>query len=102
MKNEKSRPEEYRPTASGPMKLYLVRHKDGREVTVNGRNRYEAVTAAARKWGVRWTSIARECEFIELASEDEEETAPWQQENSASRGAESALSGGGSPVCSLC
>ncbi len=75
MKNEKSRPAEYRPTASGPMKLYLVRHKDGREVTVNGRNRYEAVTAAARKWGVRWTSIARECEFIELASEDEEETA---------------------------
>lgn len=76
MKNEKSRPAEYRPTASGPMKLYLVRHKDGQEITVNGRNRYEAVTAAARKWGVRWTSIARACEFIELASEDEEETAP--------------------------
>lgn len=77
MKNEKSRPAEYRPTASGPMKLYLVRHKDGQEITVNGRNRYEAVTAAARKWGVRWTSIARACEFIELASEDGEgETAP--------------------------
>lgn len=77
MKNEKSRPAEYRPTASSPMKLYLVRHEDGQEITVNGRNRYEAVTAAARKWGVRWTSIARACEFIELASEDDEGgTAP--------------------------
>lgn len=46
MKNEKSRPAEYRPTASGPMKLYLVRHEDGQEITVNGRNRYEAVYAA--------------------------------------------------------
>ena len=29
------------------------------------------------EWGVRWTSIARACEFIELASEDDEGgTAP--------------------------
>ena len=57
------------------MKLYLIRHKDGQEITVNGRNRYEAVTAAS-KWGVRWTSIARACEFIELDSEDEEGKTP--------------------------
>lgn len=71
MNTEKKPTGGYRPTASGPMKLYIVRHKDGQEITVNGRNRYEAVTAAARKWGVRWTSIARECEFIELAVENE-------------------------------
>lgn len=76
MTSRKDRPTGYRPTARGPMKLYLVRHKDGQEITVNGRNKYEAVTAAARKWGVKWTSIARACEFIELASEDEGETTP--------------------------
>lgn len=76
MTSGNDRPTGYRPTARGPMKLYLVRHKDGQEITVNGRNKYEAVTAAARKWGVKWTSIARACEFIELASEDEEETTP--------------------------
>jgi hypothetical protein len=54
-----------------PLILYLVRHEDGREITVHGRNKYEAVTAAARKWGVPWTSIARKCEFVELISEDE-------------------------------
>ena len=59
-------------TAAGrPLILYLVRHEDSREITVHGRNKYEAVTAAARKWGVPWTSIARNCEFIELISEDE-------------------------------
>lgn len=48
-------------TAAGrPLILYLVRHEDGREITVHGRNKYEAVTAAARKWGVPWTSIYSE------------------------------------------
>jgi hypothetical protein len=33
-------------TAAGrPLILYLVRHEDGREITVHGRNKYEAVTA---------------------------------------------------------
>jgi hypothetical protein len=53
-----------------PMKLYLVRHAEHGETTVNGVNKYEAVKDAARKWGVAWSSIARECEFIELAAED--------------------------------
>lgn len=68
-----SRAREYSPRASGNMKLYLVRHEKHGEITVNGRNRYEAVTAAARKWGVAWSSIARECEFIELTEERENE-----------------------------
>lgn len=54
-----------------PMKLYLVRHNDYGETTVNGRTKYDAVIAAARKWGARWTAIARECEYIVLAEEGE-------------------------------
>ena len=53
------------------MKLYLARHEDGRELTVHGHNRYEATLAAAHKWGVPWTSLARKCQFIELITEDE-------------------------------
>lgn len=52
-----------------PMKLYLVRHPEYGETTVNGRTKYEAVLAAARKWGTRWTKLAREAEFIELDEE---------------------------------
>lgn len=67
MKHEQSAPAGYRPRFAGTMKLYLVRHKEYGELTVNGVNKYEAVHAAARKWGVRWTAIARECEYIVLA-----------------------------------
>lgn len=75
MKNKENGLTGYRPTASGPMKLYLVRHEDGRETTVNGRNRYEAATAAARTWGEKWTGIAKRGEIIELAAEDTERKA---------------------------
>ena len=59
MKHEQSAQAGYRPRFAGTMKLYLVRHKEYGELTVNGVNKYEAVHAAARKWGVRWTAIAR-------------------------------------------
>ena len=62
----------YHPKASGSTKLYLVRHAEHGETTVNGVNRYDAVTAAARAWGVRWSEIARECEYIVLADEAEQ------------------------------
>lgn len=52
-----------------PMKLYIIRHAEYGETTVNGRTKYEAVLAAARKWGTRWTKLAREAEFIELFDE---------------------------------
>lgn len=58
-----------RPAA--PMKLYLVRHPKRGEITVNGHKKYEAVLAASKKWGVPWTRLARECEFIVLATESE-------------------------------
>ena len=70
MKHEQSAPAGYRPRFAGTMKLYLVRHKEYGELTVNGANKYEAVHAAARAWGVRWTAIARECEYIVLAEGD--------------------------------
>ena len=56
--------------ANDTMKLYLVRHPVYGEITVNGRRKYDAVIAAAKKWGVRWTQIARECEYIVLAEDD--------------------------------
>lgn len=71
MKKKKTAPAGYHPQASGSTKLYLVRHKEHGEATVNGVNKYDAVTAAAREWGVAWSSIARECEFIALADEAE-------------------------------
>lgn len=56
-----------RPAA--PMKLYLVRHPEYGTETVNGRTKYEAVLAVARKWGKPWTRIARESEFTVLCEE---------------------------------
>ena len=72
MKREQSAPAGYRPHFDGATKLYLVRHKEYGELTVNGVNKYEAVHAAARAWGVRWTAIARECEYIALAEDTSE------------------------------
>lgn len=58
-----------RARRAGPMKLYLLRHPEYGEATANGRTKYEAVLAVARKWGTRWTKLAREAEFIELFDE---------------------------------
>lgn len=60
----------YHPQTSGTLKLYLVKHKEHGEITVNGVTRYDAVTEAAHKWGVPWSKIARECEFIVLAERE--------------------------------
>lgn len=76
MKHEQSAPAGYRPRFDGTTKLYLVRHKEYGEITVNGVNKYEAVHAAARAWGVRWTAIARECEYIVLAEDTPEAGKP--------------------------
>lgn len=54
------------------MKLYLLRHSERGEITVNGRTKYEAVLAASKKWGVPWTQLARESEFIVLCEEGPE------------------------------
>ena len=67
MKHEQSAPAGYRPRFAGTTKLYLVRHKEYGELTVH---------AAARAWGVRWTAIARECEYIVLAEDTPEAGRP--------------------------
>lgn len=72
MKRETNSPRTgYHPQARGTTKLYLVRHEEHGETTVNGVNKYDAVTAAARIWGVPWTSIARACELVILAEDKE-------------------------------
>ena len=76
MKHEQSAPAGHSPRFAGTTKLYLVRHKEYGELTVNGVNKYEAVHAAARAWGVRWTAIARECEYIVLAEDTPEAGRP--------------------------
>ena len=76
MKREQSAPVGYRPRFAGTTKLYLVRHKEYGELTVNGVNKDEAVHAAARKWGVRWTAIARACGYIVLAEDTPEDGRP--------------------------
>lgn len=58
---------------AAPMKLYLVRHPEYGEETVNGRTKYEAVLAVARKWRVPWSRLAREGEIIVLCEEGEHE-----------------------------
>ena len=68
-KAERATVEEGHARRAGPMKLYLLRHPEHGETTVNGRTKYEAIIAAARKWGTRWTKLAREAEFIELCDE---------------------------------
>lgn len=74
MKRRKAIPEAVstaKPAA--PMKLYLVRHPEYGQITVNGRTKYEAVLAASREWKKPWSRLARECEFTVLAEESEVE-----------------------------
>lgn len=77
MKRRRPAPPGYRPRFPGTMKLYLVRHERYGELTENGVNKLEAITAAARKWGARWTEIARECECIVLAEDTPEHRIPY-------------------------
>lgn len=65
----------YQKTRPAPLRLYLIRHAEHGETTANGHNKRDAIIAAARKWGVRWTSIARECEVIVLAEEERDNEA---------------------------
>lgn len=68
-KAAREKAEASRSRAVSPMKLYLLRHPEYGEATANGRTKYEAVLAVARKWGKPWTKIAREAEFIVLCDE---------------------------------
>ena len=52
--------------AKRPLYRWRVRHPDHATVEVVGANRYDAVVAAAKLWGVPWTPIARACTFERL------------------------------------
>lgn len=45
---------------------WRVTHPKHGSAEVVGAARYDAVIAAAKKWRVPWSSIARECEFEKL------------------------------------
>lgn len=45
------------------MKKYRVTHPALGESVVAAEDKLRAVSAAAKRWGVAWTSIARQCEF---------------------------------------
>lgn len=45
---------------------WKVTHPIHGSAEVVGPTRYEAVIAAAKTWGARWTQIARECTFERL------------------------------------
>ena len=46
--------------------LHRVSHPVHGEVEVYASDRYFAVTAAAKEWGVRWSTIARDCRVQQL------------------------------------
>ena len=49
-----------------PLFRWRVHHTDHVLVEVVGANRYDAVVAAAKLWGVPWTPIARACIFEQI------------------------------------
>lgn len=44
-------------------KKYRVTHPTLGESVVAAEDKLRAVSAAAKRWGVAWTNIARQCEF---------------------------------------
>lgn len=57
------------------MKKYRVTHPALGESVVAAEDKLRAVSAAAKSWGVAWTSIARQCEF-EVLGEPEKNEKP--------------------------
>ena len=56
-------------------KRYKVTHPVLGESVVAAEDKLRAVSAAAKRWGVAWTSIARQCEF-EVLGEPEKNEKP--------------------------
>ena len=56
-------------------KKYKVTHPALGESVVAAEDKLRAVSAAAKCWGVAWTSIARQCEF-EVLGEPEKNEKP--------------------------
>lgn len=52
--------------ANSPKFQYRVRHPSYGEIHVEAASRYWAVIEAAKDWGLRWTTVAKECVVTEL------------------------------------
>lgn len=46
--------------------LFRVSHPVHGETEVTAVDRYRAIIGAAREWGLRWSTIARDCKVQEL------------------------------------
>lgn len=76
MKHEQSAPAGYRPRFAGTMKLYLVRHKEYGELTVNRREQIRGRTRRRPCVGRSVDGNRRECEYIVLAEDTPEAGKP--------------------------
>lgn len=54
--------------AGRDMYLFRVTHPVHGEAEVEASDRYFAVTKAAKEWGLRWSTIARDCIVMQLSS----------------------------------
>lgn len=46
--------------------MWEVEHPEEGKCRVEGVDRYEAIVAAAKAWGVRWTVVAKDCAVRDL------------------------------------
>lgn len=48
--------------------LFRVSHPNHGDIEVEAADRYTAVTGAAKEWGLRWSTICRDCIVMQLSS----------------------------------
>lgn len=72
------------------MYLFRVSHPVHGEIEVEASGRYFAVTKAACEWGLRWSTIARDCRVEELGEVSQRKreiaTAPKEPRNDRRKG----------------
>ena len=54
--------------AKGELYLFRVSHPVHGEAEVEASDRYFAVTRAAKEWGLSWSTIAMDCNEMQLSS----------------------------------
>lgn len=65
--------------------LFKVKHPQHGETSVTAEDRLHAVVEAAHRWGImKWTSIARACEIVNLGPAPKEQEKP--KKRTAKRG----------------
>lgn len=52
--------------AANDQYLFRVQHPNHGEVEVTAADRYGAVVNAAKEWGLRWATIAKDCDVHQL------------------------------------